>query len=76
MRSHKKKALLFALPNLPGATGTAFAIPIVRKGFIYNGQLDAESTSVPCLSNLIHTFRGNIGQMCLERKKWLMETFF
>lgn len=73
---HKKKAILFALPNLPSATGIAFTIPNVRKGFIYNGQLDAATTSVPSFANLLNTFRGNIEGSCLVDKKVLMEFFF
>ena len=31
LKSHKKKALIFALPNMPGATGAAYTIPNVQK---------------------------------------------
>ena len=77
LKSHKKKALLFALPNMPAATGAAFTVPNVRRGFIYNGQLDAKTTSVPSFKNLINTFRGNITDSCLEQdRKKIMEDFF
>ena len=76
LKSHKKKALMFAAPNLPSATGSAFTVQNIRKGFIYNGQLDTETTSVPCFHNLIHTFCGNTGSTCLDNRKWLMDTFF
>lgn len=51
LKSHKKKALLFALPNMTTATGSAYTIPNVRKGFIYNDQLDPETTTVTSLKN-------------------------
>ena len=76
LRLHKKKAIMFALPNLPRATGQAFTIPNVRKGFIYTGQLDAATTSVPSFTNLLNTFRGNIEGTCLSDRKWLVENFF
>lgn len=38
---------MFAMTNLPEATGLAYTVPNVLKGFIYNGQLDVETTSVP-----------------------------
>lgn len=49
LMTHKKKSLLFTLPNLPAATGSAFTIPNIRKGFIYNEQLDTESSQQVCL---------------------------
>ena len=69
LRAHKKKAIMFALPNLPGATGLAFTIPNVRKGFIYTGQLDATTTSVPSFVNLLNTFRGNTEGTCLSDRR-------
>ena len=76
LKSHKKKAILFALPNLPEVTGLAYTVPNVRKGFIYNGQLDVETTSVPSFRNLINTYRGDVTEGCLSNKKKLMENFF
>ena len=76
LRPHKKKALLFALPNLPPATGNAYTVPNVRKGFIYNGQLDVETTSVPSLRNLLNTYRGDPNESCLVDKDQLFEHYF
>ena len=44
-----KKLLLFALPYLPTATGAAYTIPNIRRGFMYNRQLDGETTRAPIL---------------------------
>ena len=76
LRLHKKKAIMFALPNLPGATDQAFTIPNIRKGFIYTGQLDAATTSVPSFINLLNTLIGNIEGTCLSDRKGLIEKFF
>ena len=76
LRAHKKKALMFALPNLPPATGNAYTVPNVRKGFIYNGQLDAETTSVPSAKNLVNTCRGEIAGTCLDDREKLLEDYF
>lgn len=46
------------------------------KGFIYNGQLDAESTSVPSLQNLANTYRGDVSETCLNDKAKLLDTYF
>ena len=46
LKSYKKKALLFALPNLPAAIGNIYTISNVHKEIIYNSQLDAKTTSV------------------------------
>ena len=64
------------VPNLPAATGTSYSVANVHRGFIANGQLDAESTIVPSYQNLLHTYRGNIEGTCLENGKFLMDTFF
>ena len=76
LKSHKKKALLFALPNLPAATGNAYTVPNIQKGFLYNGQLDLETTSVPCFRNLLNTFQGDVAGTCLEDRRKLIETYF
>ena len=57
LRPHKKKAILCALGNLPEATGEAYTIDNVRKGFIANGQLDLWSNTLPCLSNLLGGYK-------------------
>ena len=67
---------MFAIPNLPEATGLAYTTPNVRKGFIYNGQLDVETFSVPSLRNLINTYRGDVTEGCLSNGKELVEKFF
>ena len=52
---------MFALPDLPTTTGSAaYTIPNTQKGFIYNGQLDIETTSTPRLCNLTNIYKGNI----------------
>ena len=76
LKAHKKKALLFALPNFPAATGAAYTVPNVLKGFIYNGQLDVESTSFPSMRNLINTYRGDISECCLDDKTKLLDDYF
>ena len=76
LKSHKKKALLFTLPNFPAATSVAYTIPNVMKGFIYNGQLDVESTSVPSLKNLCHTYRGDVSECCLNDRDKLLDNYF
>ena len=73
---HKKKAILFALPNLPAVTSDAFTVSNIRKGFIYNGQLDPETTSVPSMQNLINTYRGDVEDTILSDREKLMDTFF
>ena len=67
---------MFALPNLPEATGLVHTTPNVCRGFIYNGQLDVETTSVPSLRNLINTYRGDTTKGCLGDRTKLMEQFF
>ena len=76
LRSHKKKVIMFALPNLPGATGQAYTIPNVRKGFMYNGQLDAEMATVPSFQNLINTFHGEVSESCLDDREAIIEKYF
>ena len=72
-RSLSKKKLLFVLPNLPSSTGAAYTIPNIRKGFIFNGQLDAEITNTPSFWNLVNTFRGNVTEKMIEQ---YFEIFF
>ena len=76
LKSHKKKAILATVPNLPAATGMSYSVDNVRNGFICNGQLDAESTRVLSYQNLLHTYRGNIKGACLENRGLLMDNFF
>lgn len=76
LKSHKKKALIATIPNLPVATGVAYTTENVKKGFIYNGQIDAVHNSVPCYSNLLHTFRGDLTNTCLSDKESIIENFF
>ena len=77
LRSHKKKALLFALPNLCMVTGAAYTIPNIRKGFIYNGQLDPELARIPSFRIIINTFnKGCVSDCCLsDRKKFISHYF-
>ena len=76
LKSHKRKALIATIPNLPVATGDAFTTDNVKLGFIYNGQIDSTHNSVPCYDNLIHTFRGDVEETCLDDKKNIIENFF
>ena len=77
LRSHKKKALLFALlVDILTATGSVYTIPNVRKGYIYNDWLDAETTSVSSSKNLLHMFRGNVEGTCLNDKEKFFEKYF
>ena len=64
------------LPKLPEATGNAYTIPNVIKGFIYNGQIDTESIYAPSFSIIIHTYRGNVEDTCLADRSKLMRDFF
>ena len=48
----------------------------VRKGFIYNGQLDVETTSVPSFKNLVNTYRGDVTEGCLSNREKIMTQFF
>lgn len=34
------------IPKLPEATGSAYTIPNIMKGFIYNGQVDTDTIGV------------------------------
>ena len=76
LKSHKKKAIMSTLPKLPEATGSAYTIPNVMKGFIYNGQVDADTIGVPSFSNLLNTYRGNVSDTCLADRPKLMNDFF
>ena len=64
------------IPNLPIATGSAYTTDNVKKGFVYNGQIDPVHYSVPCYANLIHTFRGDVEDTCLSNRKNIIENFF
>ena len=75
LATHKKKAKMFALSNLPGVTPDAFTVSNVCHGFIYNGQLDAETTSVPSFKNLINT-RGDMDTTVLSKRSELMDKYF
>ena len=76
LSSHKKKAILATIPKLPSATGKSHSLSNIRKGFVLNGQLDYDHKLVPSLTNILHTFRGNIKDTCLENKEWLINTFY
>ena len=68
--------MLATIPNLPAATGIAYTTENVKKGFLYNGQIDDNHCSVPCIDNLIHTFRGDVDGTCLADKQKIIELFF
>ena len=73
---HKKKALLATIPNLPEATAKAYSVSNVKKGFVLNGQLDNDSKLVPCLENIVHTYRGDLNGTVLEDKGRLLDQFY
>ena len=76
LMTHKKMAILFAIPNLPGVTSDAFTVSNIRKGFIYNGQLDPDTTSVPSFQNLISAYCGDVEDTILNDRTKLMDLFF
>ena len=76
LRAHKKKAILDTVTILPEATGTAYTVENVKKGFLLTGMIDSFSNSVPSLDNLFHTYRGNLENTCLEDRNFLVRKFF
>ena len=51
---------MFTLSNLHSIASDAFTVSNVCHGFfIYNGQLDTETTNAPCFKNLVNVFRGD-----------------
>ena len=76
LSAHKKQAILATIPKLPIATGHAFTIDNVKKGFIINGQLDSDSKLVPSFHNIIQTYCGDTSATCLENHQWLFEKFY
>ena len=76
LRLHKRKPIIDAVCILPEATGTAYTVENVHKGFVYNGQLDPSCNSVLSLEYLLHTYRGNIKGTSLENRSELVRTFF
>ena len=49
---------------LPEAT-----IEIVQKGFVFNGELDSVCNSLTSLENLLHSYRGDLKHIYLEKKR-------
>lgn len=64
------------LGKLPSATGKAYTLTNVRKGFMLNGQIDIDSKLAPCMTNIVHTYRGDVEGTCLKDPKWLIEKFY
>ena len=56
----KENALCEFLAKLPKIMRSSMTVDDVQKGFLGNGQIDADSKSVPDLFNLIGTYRGEI----------------
>lgn len=48
----------------------------IKKGFVLNGQLHPKHHQVPSFSNLIHTYRGDDRNSCLERKNELFDQLY
>ena len=71
-----KKAILVTLGKLPSATGKAYTVSNVRKGFMLNGQLDIDSKLGPCMNNMVHTYRGDVNGTCLKDPEWLIRKFY
>ena len=76
LKNHKKKAIRSTVSNLPEATGNAYTTRNVQEGFIFNGQIDSASRSVPLLDSIINTYRGDIANTCLADRKKLIRTYF
>ena len=49
--------------------GNVFTTANIKKGLIYNGQLDTKTTSELSFQNTVNTYRGNIGETCLKDRK-------
>ena len=73
---HKKKAILVTLGKLPSVTGKAYTINSVSKGFMLNSQIDIDSKLAPCMTNIVHTYCGDVDGTCLKDLKWLIEKFY
>ena len=76
LSAHKRKAITSTLPKLPRATGRSHSLHNVTKGFVLNGQIDGEKKLLPCLSNMLHTYRGDVKGTCLEDKSKLIKDFY
>ena len=69
VRPDKKKAIIDTVTILPEATGTAYTVENVRKGFLLTGIIDPSSNSVLPVEKLLHTYRGSLEDTCLENRQ-------
>ena len=74
--SHKKKAILATVPKLPSATGSAYSISNIKKGFVLNGQLDMDQKLVPSIGSILNTYRGEVEGTVLENKATLFKNYY
>ena len=77
LQNHKRKAILSTVSKLPIATSRAYSDNTIKTAFILNGQLDIAHKLVPSLSNLMHTYRGDIeGTSWYENREQLLGKFY
>ena len=76
LQSHKKKAILITAAKLPIAAACAYSDKIIKKAFVLNGQLDMSHKLVPCLTNLLNTYRGDIKHTCLSNGEELISNLY
>ena len=75
--NHKRKAILSTVSKLLIATSRAYSDNTIKTAFILNGQLDIAHKLVPSLSNLMHTYRGDIeGTSWYENREQLLGKFY
>ena len=73
LQNHKRKAILSTVSKLLIATSRAYSGNTIKTTFILNGQLDIAHKLVPSLSNLMHTYRGDIeGTSWYENREHLL----
>ena len=79
--THKKNAIIVGLSKLPIAMASAFTLDIIQSAFCDNGMLDQVNEVMPCLKNLVGTYRGGIDKDHYLRnperivKKFYKETY-
>ena len=76
LKSHKKKAICSTVANPPEVTGNTYTTKNVQEGFIFNGQIDSASCSVPSLESIIDTYCGNVTNTCLAVRGKLICLYF
>ena len=73
---HKKKSIQMTLRKLPVATAKAYSDTVIKRTFVLNGQLDPKHYTIPSYINLLHTYRGNIQNTCLEDRQRLINELY